>query len=59
MTIPFSFILGQVLEIRPKLECLSLASFSAYSNKHSRLVQKIVNCGQKKVLLHWQLVPMF
>jgi hypothetical protein len=47
MTIPLSFNLGQVLEIRPKLKCLSLASCSELSNKHSRLVQKIVNCGQK------------
>ncbi len=31
-----------------ELECLTLASFPAYSNKHSSLVQKSVNHRQKK-----------
>jgi hypothetical protein len=33
---------------RNKLECLSLANFPAFSNKHSSLVQKFVNCGLEK-----------
>jgi hypothetical protein len=38
------------MSFRTKLDCLSLASFPAYSNKHSSLVRKLINYVQKSFI---------
>jgi hypothetical protein len=43
----YKTFLSVIYGLRNKLECLYLKAFAAYSYKHSSLVRKSVNYGQK------------